>query len=468
MKRAPAVILMLLSGASCSDETVQQLRVRFPDCSINPELIGTLVYILEPADGGDIEGLEAGTETVDGIEVSGDDVDADGRLEAVFRVRRANHPIRDGFAVRLVADRLDDTELAVQVLAGDDQGHQIGALAGEPVTFHFVKDEVHTLELPIVCLCLGMQGCGGTCEGIGEDPDCRPAGDHEAFCHDGLDNDADPLRDCADPECYRRGPCEDCHAEVCDNGEDDDCDSDIDCGDDACEEQLLCIDIEPEDCDNGGDDDRDHLRDCLDPDCADDRACTRTCTPSPEVCDNRRDDDCDHRIDCVDDECAQPAAELACDDGFDDDCDDRVDCEDPDCYSECGCDPHPAGTALERAVLPDGCHDGLDNDCDGTFDCEDADCVGGAIEDCDDTVDNDCDGNNNCADDDCPTDTATELCDDLFDNDCDGIFDCEDPACHGVGTEQVCSDFLDNDCDEKFDCDDADCAKSRACTGSTQ
>lgn len=464
MKVAP-LLLAALCGASCAKETAQRLKVRFPDCSIDAEKVGTLVYVIEPADGSTIPGLEAGSGQQDGVEVAGDDVDADGVLEWVLRVPRTAHAIRDGYVVKIVQEAAYDGELVVDVLAADDDGRQIGALAGDPARFRFVEGEEHTLELPIVCLCLGMEGCGGSCEGVGGESDCRPTGDHERYCHDGLDNDADPYRDCADPECYRRGPCAACDVEVCDNGFDDDCDGDIDCGDDACSQRLLCRGGSPEDCDNGGDDDRDHLRDCLDPDCDGDPACSGACTPHPEVCDNRRDDDCDHRIDCVDDECARPAAETECDDGFDEDCDDRVDCADPDCYGPCGCE---AEAVEEHLVMPDGCHDGLDDDCDGAFDCDDPDCVNATVEDCDDTVDNDCDGDNNCADDDCPTGTVSEICDDLFDNDCDGVFDCEDPACHvGGATERACGDFLDNDCDGQFDCDDTDCAEVPICRGTS-
>jgi len=463
MKRMRVVLLATtLLGASCTDETAQRLRVRFPDCSIDPTQVGTLLFVIEPEDGSAVPGLEAGTREEDGVEVSGDDVDADGVLEWVMRVEDAGQDIRDRWAVRVLGDAAYDEDLVVDVLAGDDLGNQIGRLVGTRPRFRFREGEEHTVDLPIVCLCLGMQGCGGTCEDVEADPECRPEGDHEVYCHDGLANDADELTDCADPECYRRGPCAGCDAEVCDNHTDDDCDGDTDCGDDACASRRLCADSRPEDCDNGGDDDRDRLRDCLDPDCEDDEACTRACTPFPEACGNRRDDDCDHRIDCVDDECSRPAAETACEDGFDDDCDDRVDCDDPDCYETCGCEP---AAGEEQDVEPDGCHDGLDNDCDGDFDCEDVDCADAASEVCDDTLDNDCDGENNCADDDCPLGTATEVCDDLFDNDCDGVFDCEDPACrNNAPPERACGDFLDNDCDEKFDCEDGDCEDLPPCT----
>ena len=465
MKRAAAVLAVSIV-ASCADDTAVSLRIRFPDCSIDPAEVGTLLFVVEAADGGELVGLEPGTEQIDGVEIAGDDVDADGHLEWVLRVRRADHRIRDRFAVRVVADGPEPRELVVTALAGDDANHQIGRLAGEPPRFRFREGEEHSVDLPIVCMCLGMEGCGGSCEEPAGEPDCRPEGDHEEYCHDGLANDADTLTDCADPECYRRGPCAACDAELCDNGADDDCDGTIDCGDGACGSRPICQASEPEDCDNGGDDDRDRLRDCLDPDCEDDPDCTGECTPDPEEdCDNRRDDDCDYRIDCFDPECARPAAETDCEDGFDGDCDDRVDCDDPDCYEACGCDPEEGE---ERRVVPDGCHNGLDDDCDGTFDCEDDDCEGATVEVCDDTFDNDCDGDNNCADDGCPLGTATEVCDDLFDNDCDGVFDCEDPACRNdAPAERACGDFLDNDCDEKFDCEDSDCEDLPVCDSTT-
>jgi hypothetical protein len=448
----------------CADDTSVTLRVRFPDCSIDPDEVGTLLYLLEPADGTELVGLTAGSEQVDGVEVSGDDVDADGVLEWALRVRRAEHEIRDAFGVRVLARGSDAREIAVTLSAGDDENRQIGRMPGEPPTFRFREGQEQTLELPLVCMCLGMEGCGGTCQD--GDDGCRPEGDHETYCHDGLHNDADDLRDCADPECYRRGPCAECDAELCDNDVDDDCDGYVDCGDDACVVRPACDPELLEDCENGGDDDRDTLRDCLDPDCEEHPACTGECEPVQEVCTNRRDDDCDHRVDCVDDECAQPAAETDCEDGFDDDCDNRVDCDDPDCYGVCGCDVE---AEEERDLGADACHNGRDDDCDGTFDCEDEDCVGATPEDCDDTFDNDCDGLNNCADDDCPVDTADEDCDDLFDNDCDGEFDCEEASCRsGLPTERACGDFLDNDCDEKYDCDDPDCDDVPVCTGTSE
>lgn len=460
--RAAAVLLAAVLAA-CSDDTAQRFRVRFPDCSLDPVEVGTLVFIVEPVDGSEIPGLQAGSRDEDGVEISGDDVDADGLLEWVLRVPNAGQDIRDRWELRLLGDARDAQDLVVTALAGDDGGRQIGRLVGEPPTFRFREGQERTLELPLVCMCLGMEGCGGTCQG--GDDECRPEGDHETYCHDGLHNDADVLRDCADPECYRRGPCAECDAELCDNDVDDDCDGYVDCGDDACVVRPACDPELLEDCENGGDDDRDTLRDCLDPDCEEHPACTGACEPVQEVCTNRRDDDCDHRVDCVDDECAQPAAETDCEDGFDDDCDNRVDCDDPDCYGVCGCDVE---AEEERDLGPDGCHNGEDDDCDGTFDCEDEDCVGATSEDCDDSFDNDCDGLNNCADDDCPVDTADEDCDDLFDNDCDGLFDCEQASCRsGLLTERACGDFLDNDCDEKYDCDDPDCDDVPVCTGTS-
>lgn len=77
-------------------------------------------------------------------------------------------------------------------------------------------------------------------------------------CNDGVDNDADGLIDCEDPDCG----C-DPRVEICDNGIDDDNNGLIDCQDPACDPCDPPIEI----CDDGIDNDGDGLIDCADPDC---------------------------------------------------------------------------------------------------------------------------------------------------------------------------------------------------------
>ena len=190
-----------------------------------------------------------------------------------------------------------------------------------------------------------------------------------------LDDDADSLIDCDDPDCSEAAACR----EDCDNGVDDDADSLIDCDDPECSDARAC----PESCDNGSDDDADGLIDCDDPECSADAAC-------PEDCDNGVDDDADGLADCEDAECSDAAGcPEDCDNGVDDDADGLIDCEDAECSDAAGC--------------PEDCDNGVDDDGDGLTDCEDAECGSAAVctEACGDGVDNDFDGLTDCDDDEC-------------------------------------------------------------------
>jgi hypothetical protein len=195
-------------------------------------------------------------------------------------------------------------------------------------------------------------------------------------CSDKVDNDADGLIDCDDPDC---GPCViECAFENCENGVDDD--------------------------DNG-------LADCEDQDCHFHYACF-------EVCDNLTDDDGDGLIDCDDLACFDQfhCGEQICDDGVDNDGNGATDCDDPYCnindvncremgmYNyKCDVDGNIMGMDLacedyqgtynyhlprecvEHPVTSDVwclekceqlCGDGIDNDLDGLTDCLDPDCAG--------------------------------------------------------------------------------------------
>ena len=236
-------------------------------------------------------------------------------------------------------------------------------------------------------------------------------------CDDGIDNDADGLIDCADPDCWADPTC----PEICDNGIDDDTDGYVDCRDTRCAGDPSCP--APEVCDDALDNDLDGLTDCTDPDCAADPAC-------PEICDNGVDDNADGDVDCGDTRCAGdpacPAPEV-CDDGVDNDIDALTDCADPDCTDDAAC--------------PEVCYNGLDEDADALIDCDDPDC------------------SDNPA---CP-----ELCENGDDDDGDGDVDCADSECSSLEpcVETLCSDSLDGDNDGLTDCDDPDCAVALQCGG---
>ncbi len=58
-----------------------------------------------------------------------------------------------------------------------------------------------------------------------------------------------------------------------------------------------------------------------------------------------------------------------------------------------------------------------------------------------------------------------EICDDGIDNDFDGFIDCADADCTGISPcgAEVCDDGIDNDGDGDTDCDDADCGADPVC-----
>lgn len=191
----------------------------------------------------------------------------------------------------------------------------------------------------------------------------------ELSCHDGQDDDADGLTDCADPDCAEGVSCSEpgaaasgiCQSGVCvfdteascDNGVDDDLNGDIDCADQACGDGVTCVNAgtccggvcaHETECGDGIDNDCDGLIDCADPDCAHNGAV--------ELC-NGRDDNCNGETDegfGTGDACAVGAG--AC----------RVESQ-LVCISEqevaCKADPAPPSREI--------CND-IDDDCDGETD----------------------------------------------------------------------------------------------------
>lgn len=256
-------------------------------------------------------------------------------------------------------------------------------------------------------------------------------------CLDGmmLDEDADNLVDCMDPDCNVLPAC--VPPEICDNNMDEDGDMMIDCADSDCDTkvcgangltcsmnmcvcpggamEMMCTDTMDNDCDG--------MVDCNDMDCKTAPACI-----PPEICNNNMDEDGDMMIDCADADCDMKACgangltcsmnmcvcpggtmEMMCTDMMDDDCDGKVDCNDPDCTGKPGC-------------TVEICDNGLDEDGDMMTDCADADCDMKAC------------GNNGltckmnmCS---CPSGMTMEaMCMDMMDEDCDGAIDCADSDC---------------------------------------
>ena len=178
-------------------------------------------------------------------------------------------------------------------------------------------------------------------------------------CLDGmmLDEDADGLTDCADPDCVMFPAC--IPPEICDNNLDEDGDMMIDCADSDCDTKVCGM--------NG-------------------RTCTMNmCTCAGGMmemtCDNMVDDDCDGMVDCNDADCSgTPACNMEiCDNGLDEDGDMMIDCADSDCNMK-ACGMNGLTCNMNMCACPTGmtteamCNDMMDEDCDGMIDCADADC----------------------------------------------------------------------------------------------
>ncbi len=166
---------------------------------------------------------------------------------------------------------------------------------------------------------------------------CVPAGVVETACHDGIDNDCDGSKDCADSDCVG-GPAE----TACDDGIDNDCNGPADCADSACQTGSEAS------CDDGVDNDCDGFTDCADTvDCDLAPACAQNCTLGEQG------DPCVDDLNCCSNKCRGNGAkrsckgdftctptedpEKTCTGGFDEDCDGLTDCDDPDCSGDSSC-----------------------------------------------------------------------------------------------------------------------------------
>jgi len=173
-----------------------------------------------------------------------------------------------------------------------------------------------------------------------------------------IDEDADGLVDCADPDCAMFPGC--IPQEICNNNLDDDGDMLIDCADTDCDTKVCGI--------NGFT--------CVMSVCV----CPGGATEM--VCNDTVDNDCDGKTDCNDSDCTgKPACSVEiCDNGLDEDGDMLIDCADPDCNMK-ACGMHGLTCNMNVCACPSGmttemvCNDMLDGDCDGLIDCADPDCA---------------------------------------------------------------------------------------------
>ncbi len=323
------------------------------------------------------------------------------------------------------------------------------------------------------------------------DPDCmtQPGCAPPEICTNAMDDDGDMMIDCADSECDMKA----CGTNgqmctgnmcVCPGGAmemacgdmmDNDCDGMVDCNDMDCKTQPACI--PPEICTGGMDEDGDMMIDCADTDC-DGKSCGNnglTCNmgmcacpggTTEMACNDMMDNDCDGIVDCNDTDCkTQPICipPEICTGGMDEDGDMMIDCADTDCDTK-SCGSNGLTCSMGMCVCPGGasemaCNDMMDNDCDGRIDCNDPNCTGTpscSVEICDNNLDEDGDMLTDCADSDCNMQTCGPNGRKCVMNMC---------ACpSGMATEAMCNDMLDEDCDGLTDCADSDCATTMVCT----
>jgi hypothetical protein len=266
----------------------------------------------------------------------------------------------------------------------------------------------------LTCSASGATGGTSTCSA------CAPGGSFanaqpvETKCGDGIDNDCNGLVDCLDPNCSdltlackstAQDKGERCTADLqcrcpdtsgvetaCGDGLDNDCDGQKDCADADCASQpcgangLICMaglckcpggQTTETTCNDGQDNDCDGLVDCADPDCRP----TTIGGINGKVCAavGRLGMQCDSLG-----QCACPGgqvSETTCDDALDNDCDGLFNCADSDCQGRsCGANGLICPVGGGACACPGGtteiCNNGVDDNCDGKTDCADPQCQG--------------------------------------------------------------------------------------------
>ncbi|MFH2011067.1 MAG: DUF4215 domain-containing protein [bacterium] len=110
---------------------------------------------------------------------------------------------------------------------------------------------------------------GNTTSGDGCDSSCMLEVSPE-LCSDGIDNDADGLVDCADPDCMNNPACGTCGNGIVEAGEM--CDDGNSTLGDGCDDRCM-LEENAYSCSDGMDNDMDGLVDCADPDCSGHSSC---------------------------------------------------------------------------------------------------------------------------------------------------------------------------------------------------
>jgi len=182
------------------------------------------------------------------------------------------------------------------------------------------------------------------------DPDCM-----------GVTNPSNPSQTCLDYEYNASDPFFDSLSYpgfYCDNGLDDDADGPKDCADTDCFKQFDMCSRGP---------------------------CYETENITWDSCMDNSDNDYADGTDCADSDCIGmlgntsgaycESTESSCDDSFDNDDDGNVDCADSDCAGQAGgiVDGSTAYCRSTESTFAD-CYDGFDNDADGSIDCYDSSC----------------------------------------------------------------------------------------------
>ena len=239
-------------------------------------------------------------------------------------------------------------------------------------------------------------------------------------CSDRLDNDADSLDDCEDPDCLDLGTAEvpGPGATVCPNQPAAGANGNFSCSNGMqpiyiSEDNARCL-TENNDyvCSDGKDNDGNGFTDCNDNSCKGMKVCCMSngVEGTFETCSDGMDNDCNGYIDCSDYACTRN--------------DGNRYFATPEAIAYCNSMKCPDGIVAEGSL--ETCSDGRDNDCNGYVDCADYACSRNG------------------------TPEAIEYCK-------------RDMSKKPENTEEACSDGIDNDLDGYADCDDQNCSSFAYC-----